>query len=200
MEQGFTLWLTGLTGSGKTTLARVVEEKLLERGLAVEVLDGEKVRQELSPNLGFTRENRDEHLRRICYLCRLLNRNGTNAIVSTVSPFKDMRDALRAQLNRFVEVYVNCPLAICMERDTTGFYARAQAGEIKHVAGMSEPYEQPLTPEVEVHTDRETPEEAAARIVRTLEILEFVPTSIGEDYSEEDEELIKQRLTDLGYL
>jgi len=200
MEQGFTLWLTGVTGSGKTTLARGVEEKLLERGLAVEVLDGEEVRQELSPNLGFTRENRNEHLKRICYLCRLLNRNQINVIVSAVSPFKDMREALRTQLNRFVEVYVNCPLAVCIERDTTGFYARAQAGEIKHVAGMDEPYEQPLSPEVEVRTDQETPEEATARIVRTLELLEFVPAPIGEDYSEEDEELIKQRLTDLGYL
>jgi adenylylsulfate kinase len=200
MEQGFTLWLTGLTGSGKTTLARMVEEKLLERGLAVEVLDGEEIRGELSPNLGFAPEHRKEHLRRIGYLCRLLNRNQINVIVSAVSPFRDMREDLRSQLNKFVEVYVNCPLAVCMERDSTGFYARAKKGEIKHVAGMDEPYEQPLAPEAEVHTDRETPEEAAARVVRTLELMEFVPASLDEDYSEEDEELIKQRLTDLGYL
>jgi adenylylsulfate kinase len=200
MTQGFTLWFTGLTGSGKTTLARLVEEKLLEKGLMVEVLDGEEVRREISPDLGFIKEEREAHLNRISYICNLLNRNGVNAIVSTVSPFRSMRESIRAQLGKFVEVYVNCPLSICMDRDTTGFYTRAGSGEIQHIAGMDDPYEHPFTPEIEVWTDRETPEQGAARIVRTMETLELIPASTGEDFNEEEEELIKQRLTDLGYL
>ena len=139
-------------------------------------------------------------MKRLMYISALLNRNGVSSIVAAVSPSKEKRNSIRAQLPAFIEVFVNCPLDVCKERDGEGFYARAKAGEIENVAGVDAVYEPPDKPEIEVFTARESPEEGAARIIRTLEMLELVPSSPDSEYSEEDEQVIKQRLTDLGYI
>ena len=200
MEQGFTLWLTGLTGSGKTTLARMLEEKLLERGLLVELLDGEEVRDTISPELGFTTNDRELHLRRIAYISSLLNRNGVSSIVAAVSPSRTMRDTARGQLPVFLEAYLDCPLEVCKQRDFRGLYARAEKGEITDLAGVDFSYEPPEKPEIVLHTDKQTPDEGATLVIRTLEIMELIPSSPETEYSDGDEEIIKKRLTDLGYL
>jgi adenylyl-sulfate kinase len=169
--QGFTLWFTGLSGSGKTTLARRVEQALRTRGLRVEVLDGDVVRQNLSKGLGFSKEDRDVHIRRIGFVCNLLSRNGVVAIAAAISPYRAIRDEVRAaqDTGRFVEVYVDCPLEVLAERDVKGLYRKAMKGEISNFTGVSDPYEAPGSPEVTVHTDQETVEESTAKIMGWLE-------------------------------
>ena len=199
-DSGFTIWFTGLSGSGKTTLAERVREVLLGRGLAVEWLDSSKIRREMNRDLGFTRSDIEANLRRIAYECRLLNRNGVIAIVSAISPYRDARDRIRVDLVRFMEVYCRCPLETLVLRDEHDLYARAERGEIQNVAGMNAPYEEPLKPEVAVETDRETPEACVARIVRTAEILGYLTPVAPSGYTPEQEETIKRRLRDLGYM
>lgn len=198
--KGFTLWFTGLPSSGKSTLARRVEEILLERGLNVEVLDGDEVRENLSKGLGFSKEDRDTNIRRIGFVAKLLSRNGVVAITAAISPYRDVRDEMRRAIGRFVEVYVQCPIDVLKERDVKGLYKKALAGEIKHFTGVDDPYEAPVRPEVVIASDRESVEESVAKIIRTLEVMEFVPRGVGPDYSAEDEETIKSRLKDLGYI
>ncbi len=200
MDQGFTLWLTGLSGAGKTTIAGLVEERLLELGLLAEVLDGREVRKMMGPDPGFGPEARELQARRLTYVSALLNRNGVISIVAAVSPIKSVRNTVRSQLPLFLEVFVDCPIEVCRQRGADGLYARAGKGEITQVAGLDFPYEPPDKPEVVVHTDRETPQESAVHILRTLEILSLIPSSGETDYSGEDEEIIKRHLTDLGYL
>jgi adenylyl-sulfate kinase len=199
-ESGFTIWFTGMSGSGKSTLAELVREALVGRGLHVEWLDSSAIRRELNRDLGFTRADIEANLRRIAYECKLLNRNGVIAIVSAISPYREARDALRADLGRFMEVYCRCPLEVLIRRDEHGLYDRAQRGEIHNVAGMDAPYEEPLKPEVVVETDREPPEACAAKIVRSAEILEYLAPVHTSCYTPEEEQIIKQRLRDLGYL
>ncbi len=198
--KGFTLWFTGLPSSGKSTLARGVEEILLERGMNVEVLDGDEVRENLSKGLGFSKEDRDTNIRRIGFVARLLSRNGVVAITAAISPYRDVRDEMRRSIGRFVEVYVSCPIDVLKERDVKGLYKKALAGEIKHFTGVDDPYEPPLKAEIVIETDRETVEESVRKIVSTLEVLEFIPRAVGGDYSEAEEETIKKRLKDLGYI
>jgi adenylyl-sulfate kinase len=198
--KGFTIWFTGLPSSGKSTLARLVEGSLLERGLRVEVLDGDEVRTHLSKGLGFSKEDRDENIRRIGYVCHLLSRNGVAAIAAAISPYRAIRDENRARIGEFVEVYVKCPLDVLVERDPKGNYKRALAGEIKNFTGVSDPYEEPLQPEVVVETDRETPEQSAGRIIQTLEMMSLVPVAEAVSYTPEEEEKIKERLRALGYI
>ena len=198
--KGFTLWFTGLPSSGKSTLARRVEEILLERGMNVEVLDGDEVRENLSKGLGFSKEDRDTNIRRIGFVAKLLSRNGVVAITAAISPYKDVRDEMRRAIGRFVEVYVQCPIDVLKERDVKGLYKKALAGEIKHFTGVDDPYEAPAKPEILIESEKETVEESAAKIIRTLEVMGFVPRVAGEDYSAGDEEVIKQRLKDLGYI
>ena len=200
-SKGFTLWFTGLSGSGKTTIARAVEEILLERGLNVEVLDGDVVRTNLSKGLGFSKEDRDINIKRIGFVCNLLTRNGVAAIAAAISPYREIRDYNREMIDRFIEVYVKCPLDVLTKRDVKGLYAKALAGEIKGFTGVDDPYEEPLKPEILVETDKETEEESVAKIVRTLELMGHVPgADASQDYSAEEEEKIKQRLKDLGYI
>ena len=200
-SKGFTLWFTGLSGSGKTTIARAVEEILLERGLNVEVLDGDVVRTNLSKGLGFSKEDRDINIKRIGFVCHLLSRNGVAAIASAISPYREIRDYNREMIGRFIEVYVKCPLDVLTKRDVKGLYAKALAGEIKGFTGVDDPYEEPLKPEILVETDKETEEESVAKIIRTLELMGHVPgADASQDYSAEEEEKIKQRLKDLGYI
>jgi len=198
--KGFTLWFTGLPSSGKSTLARRVEEVLLERGLRVEVLDGDEVRENLSKGLGYSKEDRDTNIRRIGFVARLLSRNGVVAITAAISPYRDVRDEVRRAIGRFVEVYVECPIDVLKERDVKGLYKKALAGEIKHFTGVDDPYEPPLKAEVVIRSHEETVDQSVARIVSTLEALGYVPRVPGAEYSPAEEETIKRRLKDLGYI
>jgi adenylyl-sulfate kinase len=198
--KGFTLWFTGLSGSGKSTLARKVEEILLERGMNVEVLDGDEVRENLSKGLGFSKEDRDTNIRRIGYVAKLLSRNGAVAITAAISPYKAIRDEVRKSMDRFVEVYVECPIDVLAERDVKGLYKKALAGEIKNFTGVSDPYEAPAKPEIAVNSSTETEEQSLAKIITTLEMLDYIPKVEGGDYAPDEEEAIKTRLRDLGYI
>jgi adenylyl-sulfate kinase len=171
---GFTIWFTGLPGAGKTTVARLVEQELRARGRRVEVLDGDIVRTNLSKGLGFSKEDRDTHIRRIGFVCKLLSRNGVAVIAAAISPYRAVRDEVRAEVGRFVEVYAKCPLDVLIARDVKGLYARALRGEIANFTGISDPYEEPLYPEVVLETDRETPEESAARVIVALEAMGYI--------------------------
>jgi adenylyl-sulfate kinase len=199
--KGFTLWFTGLPCSGKSTLARQVEEILLERGMNVEVLDGDEVREMLGRGLGFTKKDRDINIHRIGYVCKLLARNGVVAVGAAIAPYKDVRDEVRAWHERFVEVYVKAPVDTLVERDVKGMYKKAMAGEIKNFTGVDDPYEPPDNPEVVLETDKETVEESVNKIIRTLELLDYIPRdTVESEYSEDEEAKIKARLKDLGYI
>lgn len=173
--RGFTVWFTGLSGAGKTTLAHALDKELRRRGLKVEVLDGDVVRTHLSKGLGFSKEDRDANIRRIGFVCRLLTRNGVATIASAISPYRSVREEVRAMIGDFVEVYVQCPLQVLVERDVKGLYAKALRGEIPNFTGISDPYEEPLSPEVVVRTDRETVEESLQKILAALEVGEYIP-------------------------
>jgi adenylyl-sulfate kinase len=171
-QKGFTLWMTGLSGAGKTTLTAELVKELHNHGVAIEVLDGDEVRTNLSKGLGFSKEDRDTNIRRIGYVSRLLSRNGVGVITAAISPYRAVRDEVRRSVEndgaRFIEVYVKCPIAVLAERDVKGLYKKALAGEIKEFTGVSDPYEEPLAPEVVVLTDRETVSESAQKIVKEL--------------------------------
>jgi adenylylsulfate kinase len=201
MSPGVTLWFTGLPSSGKSTIARGVEEILHRRGLPVELLDGEEVRQSLSRGLGFSRADREEHVRRIGYVAKLLSRNGVIAICAAVSPYRATRDEIRRHVTNFVEIYVDCPVAVAERRDTEGLYARARAGEIDDFTGVSDPYEPPEAPEVHIRSDRESADHAAAKVVKTLELIGLIPPGEGRERLEiSDEEEVRRRLAGLGYI
>ena len=171
-QKGFTLWMTGLSGAGKTTLTTRLVSELRDQGLAIEVLDGDEVRTNLSKGLGFSKEDRDTNIRRIGYVSRLLSRNGVGVITAAISPYRAIRDEVRRSIEAdgavFIEVYVKCPIQVLAERDVKGLYKKALAGEIKEFTGVSDPYEEPLAPEVVVSTDQETVEQSAHKIFRAL--------------------------------
>ena len=202
MEQkGFTIWFTGLSGSGKSTLSRRVESELRRRGIQkVEVLDGDVIRTNLSRGLGFTKEDREANIRRIGFVCGLLSRNGVVAIAAAISPYREVRDQNRKEITDFVEVYCKCPVQVCIERDVKGLYRKALAGEIKNYTGIDDPYEEPLNPEVILETDRETAEESVGKIMTRLENLGYLPPAEESVYTAEEEEKVRKRLEDLGYL
>jgi adenylyl-sulfate kinase len=203
MFDGFTLWFTGLSGAGKSTIARLVETSLRERGLRVEVLDGDVVRTNLSKGLGFSKEDRDINIRRIGFVCNLLSRNGVVAIAAAISPYRAVRDEVRKDTSRFVEVFVRCPLDTLVARDVKGLYKKALAGEIANFTGVSDPYEPPLNPEVILDTDRETPQESAGKLLAWLEGNGFVPSLVedgGQPYTANEQEAVQKRLKSLGYV
>src|SRR5438874_10709434 len=169
MHQGFILWFTGLSGAGKSTLAGRLAEEFKRRGYRFEVLDGDEVRTHLSKGLGFSKEDRDTNIRRIGYVARLVARSGGVAITAAISPYRDVRDEVRAQTPNFVEVFVRAPLDTLVERDVKGLYRKAIAGEIANFTGVSDPYEEPLRPEVVCDTSTETIAESVAKVVATLE-------------------------------
>lgn len=203
MEEGFTVWFTGLSGAGKSTIANVLVQRLRELGKRVELLDGDEIRKNLSSGLGFSKEDRDANIRRIAFVAKLLSRNGVVAITAAISPYRETRDEARREIRNFVEVFVDCPLEVCEERDVKGLYARARSGEIAQFTGISDPYETPLQPEATLHTDRQTPEESAQTIISKLSGLGYLPyesSPAGAAYSPEEEALVEERLKNLGYL
>ena len=199
-QVGFTVWFTGLSGAGKTTLARLLENDLRGRGLKVEVLDGDVIRTNLSKGLGFSKEDRDINIRRIGFVCDLLSRNGVAAIASAISPYREIRGEVRQKTANFVEVHCDCPLDVLVERDVKGLYKKALAGEIKNFTGVSDPYEAPLNPEVRIDSSRETVGESLATIIARLDELGYLPKAEEEAYSEEDEKVVEDRLRALGYI
>ena len=200
-EKGFTIWFTGLSGSGKTTVARIVAQILRDRGKRVEILDGDVVRTNLSKGLGFSKEDRDINIRRIGFVCHLLSRNGVVAIGAAISPYKAIRDENRALIGDFIECFCACPLEKLVERDVKGMYKKALAGEIKGFTGVDDPYEAPEHPEVVMHTEKETPEESARKVIAKLEEMGYLePPKSESGYSKEEEEKVNERLRSLGYL
>jgi len=173
-DRGFVIWFTGLSGAGKSTIAEHLEPVLRQRGCKVEMLDGDVVRTHLSKGLGFSKEDRDTNIRRIGFVAHLLSRNGVVVICSAISPYREIRDENRAMVGDFVEVFVKCPIDVLAERDVKGLYKKALAGEIKNFTGVSDPYEDPLNPEVVVETDKETVDESAAKIIHKLEALGYL--------------------------
>ena len=166
---GFTIWFTGLSGAGKTTISDLVAPALREKGLKIEVLDGDVVRTNLSKGLGFSKEDRDTNILRIGWVCEVLSRNDVVAIGAAISPYREIRDQIRNNVGRFVEVYVEAPLEVLADRDVKGLYRKAMAGEIQNFTGVNDPYEEPLHPEVVCHSDgSETPEQSAAKVLAKL--------------------------------
>jgi adenylyl-sulfate kinase len=174
-QKGFTLWFTGLSGAGKTTIAKLVEEQMRARGLRVERLDGDIVRQGLTRDLGFSKEDRDKNIERVTFVAKLLTRNNVGVLCAFISPYRARRELSRQEIGEFIEVYVECPLEECARRDVKGMYAKALAGEIPNFTGVSDPYEPPENPEIVCHTAEETPEESAAKIMAYLEHHGYIP-------------------------
>ena len=168
-DNGFVLWLTGLSGAGKSTIANAVAPSLVERGHRVEVLDGDEVRTNLCQGLGFSREDRDTNIARIGYVAGKLAKHGVAVVVAAISPYREARDKVRASVSDFVEVHVAAPVTTCAERDVKGLYAKALAGEIKNFTGVSDPYEPPLQPEIVLRTEQETVQESAEQVLSWLE-------------------------------
>src|SRR5919206_4944267 len=173
-ERGFTLWFTGLSGAGKTTISEIVEHELRSRKRPVEVLDGDIVRTNLSKGLSFSREDRNINVLRIGFVANLLTRNGVAVIVSAISPYKEVRDQVRRKIIDFVEVFVDCPLEVCAERDVKGFYEKAFKGEIEQFTGVSDPYEPPAAPDLILRTDQEEPHESARKVLEKLEYFGYL--------------------------
>ncbi|HEX9966714.1 MAG TPA: adenylyl-sulfate kinase [Solirubrobacterales bacterium] len=177
-DKGFTLWFTGLSGAGKTTISGILEKELRERGSKLEILDGDVVRENLSKGLGFSKEDRDTNVRRIAFVADLLSRNGVPVITAAISPYKEIRDEARQTMgDRFIEVYVKASVDTCAERDVKGLYKKAFAGEIKEFTGVSDPYEAPENPEVVCDTESETAEESAQKLIAYLEQRDLLPAA-----------------------
>lgn len=165
---GCTLWFTGLPCSGKSAVADRVAAVLKERGKHAERLDGDIVRQDLTRDLGFSKKDRDENIRRVTFVTKLLSRNGVAVLTSFISPYREMRDRARRETTNFVEIYAKCPVEVCMERDVKGMYKKALRGEIKEFTGVSDPYEEPLKPELVLETGKETLEQSVSRVLAKL--------------------------------
>lgn len=167
-SRGLTVWITGLSGSGKTTICEAVHTELLARGIPVEVLDGDVVRKHLSRELGFSQSERDENIRRIGFVAQLLTRNGIVALVSAISPYRATRDEIRQNVGKFIEVFANAPLEVCERRDPRGLYKKARAGMLRKFTGIDDPYEPPLSPEVECRTDLENIKESVDKVLAAI--------------------------------
>jgi adenylyl-sulfate kinase len=174
---GFVLWMTGLSGAGKTTIALALENELRARGIRIERLDGDTVRQSLTKDLGFSKEDRDKNIERVTFVAKLLSRNNVVVLASFISPYRQTRDYVRGETTNFIEVYVDAPLEVCIERDVKGMYKKALAGEIPHFTGVSDPYEVPETPDIHVRTDQETVEQSVKNVLVWLEERGLIPTT-----------------------
>lgn len=173
-HRGVTIWFTGLSGSGKSTIAQALARYLREQECKLEILDGDIVRTNLTKGLGFSKEDRNTNIRRIGFVSHLLTRNGVIVLVSAISPYRDIRDEVREKIGNFFEVYVSAPLEVCEARDVKGLYKKARAGEIKQFTGIDDPYESPLNPEVVCETDKESLEESLGKVLNKLEELGYI--------------------------
>mgnify|MGYP000934534614 CR=1 FL=1 len=165
---GLTVWFTGLSGAGKTTISHAVHAELAAQGYRTELLDGDVIRQHLSKGLGFSRQDRDENIRRIGFVANLLTRHGVIVLVAAISPYREARDDVRSTVGRFVEVFVNAPVSVCEARDPKGLYRKARAGELRSFTGVDDPYEAPDHPEIECRTDRESLDECVSKVLRAI--------------------------------
>lgn len=178
-QKGVTVWFTGLSGAGKTTITDALTAKLRDRGAKLEVLDGDIVRTNLTKGLGFSKEDRDENVRRIGFVSNLLTRHGVIVLVSAISPYRNIRDEVRERIGDFMEVYVSAPVEVCEQRDVKGLYAKARSGEIKQFTGISDPYEAPLNPEINCETHKETLEESVGKVIAKLEEMGYLPVAVA---------------------
>jgi adenylyl-sulfate kinase len=200
-QKGVTVWFTGMSGAGKTALAVPLEQELRRRGLKVERLDGDIVRESLTRDLGFTKEDRDRNIERVTFVAKLLTRNGVIVLCSFISPYRAVRAKVAKEVGNFVEVYCYAPLETLIERDVKGLYKKALAGEIENFTGVSDPYEPPENPDVTTDSSTESIEESLGKILGKLEELGYVPPAEKEEpYTEEEEAEIEARLEALGYL
>lgn len=204
MNKGFTVWFTGLSGTGKTTLSKSLAKRLEQMGLGVEVLDGDVIRTHLSKGLGFSREDRDANIKRIAFVSKLLTRHGVIVITAAISPYRETRDYARKEIGNFVEVYTRCSMDVLVQRDTKGLYKKAMNGEVKNFTGVSDPYEEPLNPELVLNTHKEGIEKCTEDILiklKELGYIEYGGSRAGESvYSPEEEKKIEERLANLGYM
>ncbi len=178
-QKGVTIWFTGLSGAGKTTINDALKLKLEERGVRFEVLDGDIVRTNLTKGLTFSKEDRDTNVRRIGFVCDLLTRNGVIVLVAAISPYRAIREEVREKIGDFMEVYVSAPVEVCEARDVKGLYAKARTGEIKQFTGISDPYEPPTNPEVNCETHKETLEESVNKVIAKMEEMGYLPTAVA---------------------
>jgi len=193
MDTGLTIWFTGLSGAGKTTISLELERRLRERGVKkLEVLDGDVVRTNLSKGLGFSKEDRDTNIRRIGFVAKLLTRNGVLVMTAAISPYRSLRDEIHQDIGEFMEIFVKCPVDVCAKRDVKGLYKKAMAGEIKNFTGVSDPYEDPINPHVTCETDKETVEESTNKVVVKMEALGYLPP--------QSEAVTKTMSKQLGYI
>ena len=200
-QKGVTVWFTGMSGAGKTALALPLEEELRQRGLKAERLDGDIVRQSLTRDLGFSKEDRDKNIERVTFVAKLLTRNGVAVLCSFISPYRQVRARVQEEVGNFVEVYCYAPLETLVERDVKGLYKKALAGEIENFTGVSDPYEAPENPDVTIDSSVETVEESLSKILAKLEELGYAPPADGDEaYTADEEAEIEARLAALGYL
>ena len=173
-QTGAAVWFTGFSGAGKSTIAEALTQKLKSEGYRLEVLDGDEIREHLTKDLGFSKEDRDTNIRRIGFVAKLLARNGVIVLVPVISPYRSIREEMRANIDNFVEVFVNAPLSVCEKRDVKGLYKKVRAGEIKQFTGIDDPYEPPTNPEVECRTDLEEISESVDKIFNKLLELGYI--------------------------
>ena len=173
-QRGVAVWFTGFSGAGKSTIATALTKELKSQGYGIEVLDGDEIRENLTKGLGFSKQDRDLNIRRIGFVAKLLARNGVVVLVPVISPYRAIRDEMRAQIGHFVEVFVNAPIEVCEQRDVKGLYKKVRAGEIKQFTGIDDPYEPPLNPEIECRTDLEELHESVAKIINKLRELSYI--------------------------
>ncbi|MGK7948947.1 MAG: adenylyl-sulfate kinase [Xenococcaceae cyanobacterium] len=173
-QRGVTVWFTGFSGAGKSTIATALTEELKSQGYGLEVLDGDEIRENLTKDLGFSKEDRDTNIRRIGFVAKLLTRNGAIVLVPVISPYRAIREEMRKNISDFIEVFVNAPLRVCEERDVKGLYKKVREGKIKQFTGIDDPYEPPLNPEVECRTDKEDLSESVAKIMNKLKELGYI--------------------------
>ena len=198
MAKGYTVWFTGLSGSGKSTLANRLAEVLKRRGQSVEVIDGDVIRRSLSKGLGFSKEDRDENIRRVGHVCSYLTATERVAIAACISPYSSIRNRNRELIGDFIEIFCKCSVQACAARDVKGMYAKAFAGQIKGFTGVDDPYEEPENAEVIVDTEADIIDINLKKILAKLETLGYLPTE--QAISPEEEEKIKKRLIELGYI